>query len=241
MRRIINTLMTVALLAAGTAALAQGNDARVRVAHLSPNAPAVDVIVNDAVRAFEDVAYTEVEDYLPVAPGLYNVKVVGKGEGIGDPVIEGDLNLFFNRDYTVVALNFFEDIEPILLVDDNTPAPNKKSKIRFVHASPNAPPVDIKVVDGPFLFQNVAFKESGGYVTVPEGVYDLEVRAAGTDIVALELPGVAVDGGTTYTVFAAGVFQGTPALGVVVSVDDISPSKFRGARNDRRERTKSTN
>ena len=37
----------------------------------------------------------------------------------------------------------------------------------------------IKVQDGPFLFQDVEFKENGGYVTIPEGIYNLEVRVAG--------------------------------------------------------------
>ena len=42
---------------------------------------------------------------------------------------------------------------------------------------------------------------------VPAGTYDLEVRPAGTEDVALELPGVTLEAGMTHDVFAIGLVE----------------------------------
>lgn len=223
MKRFLPILVLLALVAT-TTVVAQGNTARVRAVHASPDAPPVDVLVNDAITAFEDLTFPNGSEYATLPAGVYNVKVVPAGGAPETNVINADLNLFFNTDYTVVALNTLENIEPIVLEDSNRPIPPTRSKIRFVHASPDAPAVDIRVVNGPYLFQNVSFRGVGDYVTVPNGTYDLEVLVAGTEAVALELPGVSVAGGTTYTVLAVGFLDGTPGLQPQVLVDSISPS-----------------
>jgi hypothetical protein len=106
------------------------------------------------------------------------------------------------------------------LTDNNSQPAAGKAHVRFVHASPDAPAVDIAVADGgPVLFSNVAFKGVGDYLPVDAGTYDLEVRVAGTENVALEVPGLTLNDGTVYTVFAMGLAGGEPALTAVPSVD----------------------
>jgi LPXTG-motif cell wall-anchored protein len=96
--------------------------------------------------------------------------------------------------------------------------------VRFVHASPDAPAVDIAVANGgPVLFSNVPFKGVGDYLPVDAGTYDLEVRVAGTETVALSVPGVALADSTVYTVFAMGLAGGEPALTAVPSMDASYP------------------
>jgi hypothetical protein len=123
-----------------------------------------------------------------------------------------------------VAVDFLDSIEPLVLLDDNSSAPFRQARIRFVHASPDAPAVDIKVLDGPYLYQNVAFREAGDYLTVPEDIYTLQVLVAGTDTVALEVSGIFLRRGTTYTAFAAGLVGGSPGLTVLLSEDARSSS-----------------
>jgi LPXTG-motif cell wall-anchored protein len=79
--------------------------------------------------------------------------------------------------------------------------------------------VDIAVTGGPVLFSDVPFKGVGDYLPVDAGTYDLEARVAGTDTVALSVPGVALEEGTVYTIFAMGLAGGEPALTAVPSVD----------------------
>jgi LPXTG-motif cell wall-anchored protein len=107
--------------------------------------------------------------------------------------------------------------------NDNDPPPVDppvpSTTVQVLHASPDAPAVDIAVTGGPVLFSNVSFKGTGDYLPVDAGAYDLEARIAGTDTVALSVPGVTLEEGNVYTIFAMGLAGGEPALTAVPSVD----------------------
>ncbi|MGC9356555.1 MAG: DUF4397 domain-containing protein [Anaerolineae bacterium] len=219
MKRLpILLVASLLILSLSSVALAQEGMARVRVVHASPDAPAVDVWVEGNV-AFSGAPFKGITDYASLDPATYNVKVVPAG-ATEPVVIEADLNLAANTDYTVVAVNTLENIEPLVLVDNNSQPAEGKAHVRFVHASPDAPAVDIAVAGGgPVLFSNVAFKGVGDYLPVDAGTYDLDVRVAGTEDVALNVPGVTLKEGTVYTIFAMGLAGGEPALTAVPSVD----------------------
>jgi hypothetical protein len=219
MKRWYLTLGTLFLvLGLATTAFAAGHQARVRVVHASPDAPAVDIWVNDNV-AFSNAPFKGITQYAPLDTGTYNVKVTPTG-ATEPVVIEADLTLEA-KDYTVVAVGMLANIEPLVLVDNNSTPAEGKAHVRFVHASPDAPAVDIAVKGGPVLFSNIAFKGIGDYLPVDAGTYDLEVRLAGTDTVALEVPGVSLTAQTVYTVFAMGLASGEPALTAVPSADNV--------------------
>lgn len=218
MKRIalVSSILLLVLATAGTA-MAQSSTARVRVVHASPDAPAVDVWVNDAV-AFSNIPFKKITSYAELAAGSYNVKVVPTGQT--EPVvIEADLDLEAGTDYTVAAVGQLATIEPIVLVDDNTTPASGMAHVRFVHASPDAPNVDIKVKDGPVLFENVPFKQAFPYVPVDAGTYNLEVRIHDSGALALEVPGLSLAERSVYTVFAMGLAGGEPALQAVPSLD----------------------
>lgn len=225
MKRLIGIASVILVLSVvfSTAALADGHAARVRVVHASPDAPAVDVWVNGAV-AFSNAPFKGITDYAALEPGAYNVQV--SPTGAAEPiVINADLDLAAETDYTVVAVGLLSEIEPLVLIDNNSAPAAGKAHVRFVHASPDAPAVDIAVANGgPVLFSNVAFKGIGDYLPVDAGTYDLEVRLAGTSTVALSVPGVALADGTVYTIFAMGLAGGEPALTAVPSADASSPA-----------------
>jgi LPXTG-motif cell wall-anchored protein len=221
-RLLVLSAILVLSLALATSALGQGDMARARVVHASPDAPAVDVWVNGSV-AFSNAPFKGITDYAELAPGSYQVQVTPTG-ATEPVVIDATLDLTGGTDYTVVAVGELANIEPLVLVDNNSAPAAGKAHVRFVHASPDAPAVDIAVADGgPVLFANVSFKGTGDYLPVDAGTYDLEARLAGTDTVALSVPGVALADGTVYTIFAMGLAGGEPALTAVPSVDASYP------------------
>jgi hypothetical protein len=217
-------MKTLRVVAACLFALALVNTSRagVRVVHSSPDAPNVDVIVNDdfASPAFTDVPYRGVTGYAALPSADYNFKVVPTGTT--DPVvINSDATLDETKDYSVVASDVLSNITPLLFEDDNT-LDSDSARIRFLHLSPNAPAVDIQLADGGILFEHVSFQESGGYVSVPGGTYDLEVVLSDSGNLALDLPGVSVDNNTVYTVYAMGlVGNAETPLEAVFSVDAV--------------------
>jgi hypothetical protein len=221
-RLFVVSAVLVLSLALAVSAFAQTDQARVRVVHASPDAPAVDVWVNGSV-AFSNAPFKGITGYAGLDAGTYNVQVSPTG-ATSPIVIDADLTLDAGTDYTVVAVGQLASIEPLVLVDNNSAPAAGKAHVRFVHASPDAPAVDIAVTGGPVLFANVPFKGVGDYLPVDAGTYDLEARAAGTTTVALSVPGVALEEGKVYTIFAMGLLSGEPALTAVPSVDASYPT-----------------
>ena len=177
--------------------------ANVRVAHLSPDAPAVDVYVN-GTKALSNVPFKDVSSYLPVPAGSTNFRVT-PANAASPVVIDATVTLNAGGNYTVAATGFLAGIQPLLLEDDR--GTTGQSKVRFVHASPDAPAVDIAVTGGPVLFSNYAFRQASPYPQVAPATYDLEARPAGTSVVALSVPDVPLRPGTNYTIFAVGLLS----------------------------------
>lgn len=218
--RKLSLLLGFALLAAivpaATISAADG-DARVRVVHASPDAPNVDVWVNGAV-AISDLAFKEATDYMPLAPGEYQIQVTPAGGTAADAVIDATVTLEASTDYTVAAIGEVVNIQPLVLVDDNSAPAAGKSHVRVVHASPDAPAVDVAVANGPVLIENLAFGVAADYLPVDAATYDLQVRPTGADTSALDIFGFMAEAGTTYTVFAVGM-AGDGSLSALPLVD----------------------
>ncbi len=69
-----------------------------------------------------------------------------------------------------------------------------------VQVTPTGSAADAGVIDA-----NVSVEAGIAYHVAAAGTYDLEVRPAGTTDVALDLPGVVLEAGTVYDVFAIGL------------------------------------
>jgi hypothetical protein len=133
-------------------------------------------------------------------------------------VIDATLEIKDEGRYTIVASGRLAEIAPVVLSDDFSWPADGGARVRFTHASPNAPAVDIAVKGGPVLFSNVPFRESS-IITVPASTYDLEVRPAGTETVVLELPGIQLTSRAIYSVFATGLVGEEPPLNAILSLD----------------------
>ena len=206
--------LVLSLVGGALPAAAQGGQAMVRVIHASPDAPAVDVFVNGA-KAFSNAAFKAATNYANLNPGAYDVKVFAtSANGQGTPAIAANPTLAAGA-YTIVAVGRLANIEPLVLTDNLAKPAAGKAHVRFVHASPDAPAVDIAVKGGPVLFPNVAFKGFSQFTPVDAGTYDLEVRPAGQTSVVLAVPGVTLRDGDIVTVFAMGLATGQPALQAV--------------------------
>ena len=192
------------------------NQTHVRVAHLSPDAPNVDVYVNGK-KTLSNVPFKTVSGYLTLPAGRYRFEVRPAGAASNSkPVIDATAKLGKGKYYTVAATNFLAHISPLVLQDDVSAPATGEAKIRVVHASPDAPAVDVAVKNGPVLISNLVFGTASNTLSVPAKTYDLEVRVAGTETVALPLPGVKLEAGKVYTVFAADRLSKITAVVAVV-------------------------
>ncbi|MFD2512884.1 DUF4397 domain-containing protein [Pontibacter locisalis] len=186
------------------------DSAQVMVVHASPNAPAVDLYVDNQKVNASALNYPNNTGYLDVEAGNRNIKVTPAGAGVNDAVINANVDLDEDVFYSVFAADVVSSIEPVVLVDDLTEPAAGRAHVRFVHLSPDAPAVDIAVQNGPVLFSNIEFKENTAFMPVNAGSYTLEVRPTGSSNAVLTPTVNLVEGGI-YTIFAKGFV--TPPAG----------------------------
>ena len=192
--------------------------AHVLVAHASPDAPGVDLLVDDD-RVGTNLTFPNNTGYLDVRPGTRNIKV--NVTGTNTTVIEADLEFDGRKNYSIFAVDAVANIAPLVLEDNLSRPASGKAHVRFIHLSPDAPAVDITLTDGTVVFPNVIFKGSIDFTPLDAATYDLQVRLAGTSTVVLELPGITLESQKIYTVFAKGFVSGTgaQALGAEIIVN----------------------
>ena len=189
---------------------AQQMNSYIRVLHASPNAPAVDIYANGNL-IVSDLSYSESSPYIPVPSDNHSIMVFPAGQ-MSDPVISTNIFIPPNSIFNVAAIGELPNIS-LLPIQEPTAAPDMgKACVRFVHLSPNAPAVDIKLADGTEVFTDVEFKEMTGYVCVPPGTYTFNVSPTGTNDVVLTVPNIALSSNNAYTIYAIGLVGASPAL-----------------------------
>jgi hypothetical protein len=223
LKQMVAGLGLAALMLASALPVAAADDAMVRVLHASPDAPAVDVYVNDEiVESLTNVPFGAISDYLPLPAGDYNIKVYATGDNT-TAVIDADVSVDAGMKYTVAAIGALAAIEPAVFAD-NPSVDESQALVRVIHLSPDAPAVDVAPDGADAVVSNLEFPDATDYLALPPDTYDLEVRLAGTDTVALQLDPLELEAGTASTVFAIGSAAdpalGGNALSALVVLDD---------------------
>ena len=201
---VSSTTGAIARAQAPNQAPAQGQ-AGLRVAHMAPGAPPqVDVYV-DGQRVAGPVAYQAASGLQNVAPGSHEVKVTAAGQT--DPAaLTVRQDMAANKTYTVVVTGGPGDLQPVMLEDDLTPAPDGRGRLRFVNAIPNTR-VNVVTDSGDTLFQNVDYRATTDFREVPAGNYTLRVRDANTNTELTTISNVSVPSRGSAAAFATGTAQ----------------------------------
>lgn len=175
-------------------------NAEVRIVHASPDAPAVDIFVDDKALV-EGAKFKDVSNPLPLSAGSHKVEVYeAKTKGTKDSLIEATLVVDGGKSYTVAAVNKAENLE-LQAFTNNKQGMDGKASLRIAHLSPDAPAVNVGPKGAAPLFKDLSFKSISGYQVVNPGSYDLSVSTAdGKEV--LSLPGTNLESGKNYTVLA---------------------------------------
>jgi hypothetical protein len=182
--------LTVALLTAPmsllTAAPAHAQSVGyVRLAHLSPDTPNVDVYLNSQSGAvkeqiFKGVGYGIMTKYLSLPAGGYSVAMRPSGApATQPPVLTTQVSVTTGAAYTVAGVGRYAELGLKVLQDDLSLPEGNKSKVRIVQASVRAPILGVAVDNGPSIADNVAFASTTAYQTVDPGNWKLLIRPAG--------------------------------------------------------------
>ena len=169
--------------AKASASPAATQDGWVRIAHLSPRAPAMDMYLypfgNPAdMIILRDVSYGEVSAYQTLSPGEYTVAMRGFGAPESSkPALTVSFMVSARTAYTVAALGPDPGLRVEVLQDQMT-APAGKALIRVFQASLKEPQVTVSY--GPdVLARQLAFGTVTSYTAVSPGEHMVRFTAPG--------------------------------------------------------------
>ncbi|GLZ31890.1 hypothetical protein Lesp02_40780 [Lentzea sp. NBRC 105346] len=189
-----------------------------RLAHLSPDTPQVDVTVTsfehpEATLRVPGVGYGVLSDYQLIQPGTYTIAMRPAGaDPNSPPVISASLSAAEGKAYTVAGLGKFAALALKVIEDDITLPPSGQARMRVVNAAPSTG--ELKIVRGDAaVVDNAAFGSATPYTLVAAGVSGLKVtpKSGGP----LDLP-VTLEAGAVYSVL---VLENQGRLSTVVRVD----------------------
>jgi hypothetical protein len=197
-------------------------NAQVRVLHGSPNAPNVDVLV-DNNSALTNVPYRTASGYLDVPTGTRRLRV--RATGTTTTVIDANVPLMANAAYTVIATGLLAGIQPLVLSDTNTAPATGQVKVRVVHGAPAAGLVDVyvtapgaSIATATPVLSDVPFRGFSNYLSIPAGQYQIRVTPANTTTVAIDAT-LTFTAGQIRTIVATDAPGGGAPLGAVVLQD----------------------
>nr|WP_288564666.1 DUF4397 domain-containing protein [uncultured Romboutsia sp.] len=191
----------------------KNNSSLVRVFHAAPQAPNVDVYVNDQM-VFSNLAFGDFTRYVYLDEGEYNVSVYLAGQK-NRPVINQMVDVPSQQIFTIAATGNLDNLGLLVIPDKVSKSPSQNySSVRVIHLSPNALGVDI-LVDGDTLFEDISFGEGTDYVDLNPGTYNVNVVLNTDKSVVLPLK-VTLNPDKIYTIYIIG---NPPTLQAVQVVD----------------------
>ncbi len=221
-RRITMLLAASALLlgipAAATASAASATTGTgwIRLAHLSPNTPAVDVYLysfgnSNAEIVLHHVAYGTVSPYEEVTAGDYSVAMRASGASpSSQPVLSTSVTVKAGHAYTVAGMGPESGLR-LQVLDDQLTTPSGKSVMRVIQASLKQQTVKF-TCGGQTIVPKATFGSVSAYQAIPANTWTMQ--AIGSTATATGRWAMAP--GTVHTMV---VLDGTNGLEIVNLVD----------------------
>jgi len=176
--------VAVASATAASAATAQHNNTGwIRLAHLSPNTPPVDVYLysfgnSHAMIVLHHVAYGTVSPYEKVKAGEYTVAMRGADAApSSQPVLSTSVQITPGGAFTVAGMGPAKGLRLQILHDQLTTPPGK-SLVRVIQASLRYQKITV-MANHRTLAKALIFAHVTNYVSTPPGSFDVHVAGMG--------------------------------------------------------------
>ena len=180
--------LAVPVASAAPAAPAKAKVGWIRLAHFSPDTPAVDVYLYsfgnpNAKIVLQHVTYGTVSPYEAVPSGEYTVAMRGAGaKPSSKPVLSTTVNIATGQAYTVAGMGPFSGIR-LQILPDSLVTPKGKAMIRVIQASLHEHTVKF-TADGKTVAEHLKFGDYTSYMVVKPGAG--QVKAVGSSLTALD-------------------------------------------------------
>ncbi len=156
----------------------------VRLAHLSPDTPQVDVWLtsfrgDSFSKVLRGVGYGALSPYERVTPGRYTISMRKPGAASDSPpLLSTNVSVRAGHSYTVAGVGPNASVRLRVLDDDLSRPSAGRARLRVVQASSASPRVDVSTSTGVSIAKAAQFPSTTAYVEVPAQRWTL--RAAPT-------------------------------------------------------------
>jgi Domain of unknown function (DUF4397) len=181
------------------------SDACVRLVHTAPDAPPVDVYLNDAQIA-ENLEFGTATEYVLAPSGAdRGVRVTATGTPVEEAIIDTGLDFDPGQAYEILVTGAGDDLEATITGTDLRPVAQGQARLRAINASPDAGAFDVGVEGSEEnLFEDVDFRDATDYIVLDAGDYSLELRPGGEDMTVALQSDATLEEGVTYDLVALG-------------------------------------
>lgn len=188
--------------------------ADLRIAHVAPNAPNVDVFVDDApAPSVMDLPFASGTDFFTLPAGTHSVAISATGTPSDTAVITlPDLSLAEDGIYTVAAFGQPMALDALVIEEDPAGEMAENVRVRVIHVAPEVGTVDLsQIVDGVAptpLVANLAYGEISDALDIAAEPFVLGLNADddATPDLMFEMP--ALEPGTHANVYAVSEMPG---------------------------------
>ena len=209
-------LLGIPAAATASASSATTGTGWIRLAHLSPNTPPVDVYLysfgnSNAQIVLHHVAYGTVSPYEAVTAGDYSVAMRAAGASASSqPVLSTSVTIKADHAYTVAGMGPKSGLR-LQVMDDQLTTPSGKGLVRVIQASLKEQTVKV-TCGGQTIVPKATFASVSSYQAIPPGTWTMAAIGSGTT--AKEV--VPVAAGTVHTLV---VLDGSSGLEMISLVD----------------------
>lgn len=194
-----------------------------RLLHSVPQAPAVDVYLNNKLVA-DKLTYRSFTDYFSVTADSLQIKVYSAADK--QLLLSTTADIPDNTIFTFSLVGQLPNINLLTIEDPRIPIQPTRAYFRFGHLAPTAPAVDVTFADGTELFKNISYQQVTDYISLSPGTYTLELRPAGTDQVVLYVPNITLTPNRFFSGYAVGLVSDEPSLQLLIPLDGNSYIEF---------------
>lgn len=181
-----------------------------RVINASPNSAGFDVIL-DEVKTAQNVYFGNSSGYLFTRSGIREVKVTNRGTS--SPILLSfNFNFETGKSYTLILTDSVSKLTPILVEDFNFAQTSGKAYVRFINASSNSPPLDVKIGNpaGTIKHSYFTYQQVTSYEPYDPAILSFIFTRVNSTEELISLRGLSLIANKAYTIIVMGFFNGPP-------------------------------
>lgn len=192
-------------------------DSNIRILHAAPTANPIDIYANGNLIA-SNVSFGKITKYSALPAGNYQFQLYAAGT-YDTPLLSQDINTIHGSNYTISVVTLQDNLYLFRLKDDNVPSTKIYTFLRFINLSPNSPLLSLSLPNNIKLFNSVEYLETTGYYMLSSGIYNLQVTIASAQSITKYIKNISFYNCNFYTIYIIGLFNDTPQLGHLLTVD----------------------